>query len=245
VTNSEALVSAGVAAANAIASIRSSVAVQQCSFTDPNTGLTSFVDSAPLLCGMAALLGATGANGPATALTFETIPGSKAVDYPILRTTGDMDQAIRGGVIALEQIGNGSTAQVRVVQSVTTQPYDANGDPWIFGEFSVVRVSDAVLANVKAAVEKNRPKVIGGGNTTATMASVLADVRDELEDALEDSWITAFDPASITIYTTGSLGTDDIVQYDMAPTLPLNHLGVLQGLLPFSASASLGGQLNS
>ena len=98
-----------------------------------------------------------------------------------------------------------------------------------------------MLANVKAAVETSSPKIIGGGNTLKTMNAVLADVRDVLEDGLAEQWITGFDPASINIFTTGSTGTDDIVRYSLAPTVPLNHLGVDQTLIPFQANVSLGG----
>jgi hypothetical protein len=243
VQNSLATVNGGIAAANALDSIRSSVFCQRIAYANPKTGLTQLVDVAPFICGMAALIGATGPWGPASPLTFEIIPGATGVDYEVLSTTGDRDNAVIAGVCVLDQIGTGKNARVRIVQSLTTAPTDGNGDPWIFSEFSVVRVSDAVLANVKAKV-LGPPKSIGGGNTNATMLSILADIRDVLEDALLDSWITAFDSASITIYTTGATGMDDIVSYDMAPTLPLNHLGVTQNLLPYSASVSLGGTVS-
>lgn len=244
VTNSEAVANAGIAQANMINSIRSSVVCQQIGYQNPNTGVVGFSDVAPFLCGMAALLGATATWGPASPLTFEYIPGALGIDYAVLANTGDRDLAISNGVWLIEQVGTGGNASVRVIQSVTTAPSNENGAPWIFSEFSVVRVSDAVLANIKVAVTESAPKTIGGGNTVATMNSILADVRDVLEDALEDGWITSFDPASISIYTTGQTGMDDIVNYDMAPTLPLNHLGINQNLLPFSASVALSGQVN-
>jgi hypothetical protein len=243
VQNSEAVANAGIAQANSIDSIRSSVCPQKIAYEDPTSGVTAYVDVAPFICGLAALDGATGDQGPATPLTFDIIPGALGLDYEVLDTTGDRDLAISQGVLVLDQIGSGGTTQVRIAQSVTTAPFDSNGNPWIFGEFSVVRVSDALLANIIAEVESNRPKIIGGGNTTAIMNAVLADVRDVLEDALTDQWITQFDPASITIYSTGQTGTSDIVKYDCAPTLPLNHLGIGQNLLPFSASVSLGGNV--
>jgi hypothetical protein len=243
-TNSLAVVNAATTAAQALNSIRSSMLAQQVQWRDPNTGLVSLVDSAPLLCGMAANAAATGAWGPASPLTFDQIPGALAVDYPVLKTTGDLDNMILAGAIPLQQIGAGANAAVRIVQSVTTAPNDANGNPWVFAEFSVVRVSDALLANVKATVETANPKILGGGNTTKTMGAIIADVRDILEDALENQWITGFDPASIQIATTGNTGTDDIVKYSAGPTVPLNHLGVDQTLIPFQATVSLGGQIN-
>jgi hypothetical protein len=243
--NSEAVANALIGAASSLGSIRSSVFAQQVAVTDPNTGTTTFVDVAPLVVGLAALKGATGANGPATPLTYETIPGALAVDYPVLDTTGDTDNAILAGGCVIEQVGFGTSAIVRIVQSVTTAPVDSSGNPWIFAEFSVVRVGDALLANCIAACNTANPKVIGGGNTVATQQAALADVRDVLELALKDTWITNFDPSSLSIAPTGGQGTDDILSYDAAPTLPLNHLGIAQTLLPFQGPVALGGTVNS
>lgn len=242
--NSQAVASALSTAATSIDSVRSSVIAQQVGYTDPSTGTTTLVDAAPLFCGLASLKGATGANGPATPLTYETLPGALSVDFGVLRTTNDVDNAIAAGGIVLEQVGFGATAAVRIVQSVTTAPNDASGNPWIFGEFSVVRVSDALLANCIAALERGNPKTIGGGNTQAVKQAALSEVRDVLEDALQATWITDFDPASITLFTVGGTGEDDILRYSAAPTVPLNHIGIDQTLLPFQGPVALGGQVN-
>jgi hypothetical protein len=207
--NSEAVANALIGAATDLNTIRASVVAQQVGYTNPQTGLAELVDAAPLIIGLASLKGATGANGPATPLTYEFVPGAVSVDYPVLRTTNDVDNSILAGGIVLEQVGTGSNASVRIVQSVTTAPNDANGNPWVFAEFSVVRVSDALLANCIAALEAGAPKTVGGGNTQAVMQAALADVRDVLEDALESTWITNFDPNSITIFATGSTGRAD------------------------------------
>jgi hypothetical protein len=236
--NSAVVSAALIDAATAINSIRSSVVAQQVNYSDSNTGNSALVDAAPFLCGLASLLGATGANGPASPLTYEYLPGVTSVDYPILRTTNDVDNAITAGGICLETIGTGAASTVRIVQSVTTAPNDSSGKPWVFGEFSVVRVADALLANCIAALTAKSPKTIGGGNTIAIMQAALAEVRDVLEDALAATWITDFDPTSISIYTTG-IGEDDILSYSAAPTVPLNHIGIDQTLLPFQALVSV------
>jgi hypothetical protein len=242
--NSEAVANALIGAASSLNSFRSSVFAQQVAVTNPQTGNTEYVDVAPLVVGLAALSGATGANGPATPLTYTTIPGALAVDYPVLDTTGDTDNAILAGGCVIEQVGFGSSSIVRIVQSVTTAPNDSSGNPWIFAEFSVVRVGDALLANCIAACQTSNPKVIGGGNTVAVQQAALADVRDVLELALTSTWITNFDPSSLSIAPTGGTGTDDILSYSASPTLPLNHLGIAQTLMPFEGPVSLGGTVN-
>jgi hypothetical protein len=243
--NSTAVANAGIGAASALNSDRSSVVPQQVSYTDPNTGLTSFVDAAPLLCGLAAYVGANDQWGPASPLTHVYLPNVSDVDYPVLATTGDQDRAIQAGVWLLERIGLAAPGNVRSVQSVTTAPNDpSTGLPWLLSEFSVRRVADAVLANVKAAIETQRPRAIGGGNNTQQLAALISDVVNVLELAFDKQWLTSYDRNSIVINTSGSTGSDDLVAYAAAPTPPLNHIGVTQSLLPFQARLSLGGNVS-
>ena len=122
---------------------------------------------------------------------------------------------------------------------MTTQPIDpATGLNWVLGEFSCVRAADALLANVKAEIESSSPRAIGGGNTIGTLNSLIAKVVNVLELAIDASWIVRYDPASITINTTGPTSSDDLINYSAAITPPLNHLGITQTLLPFVASLS-------
>jgi len=242
--NSLAVVNSGVAAAQAINSPRSSMCAQQLNVLNPATGQFAFLDAAWVYVGQIALDGATGANGPATPITFDYLATAADVDYQVLKTTGDQDNAILGGLVVFERVSTAGPGSVRVVQSVTTAPNAPQGGPWIFAELSVQRVSDALLANVKGTIEQAVPKAIGGGNTVKTQAYVLSIVRDILELALQQGWITNFDPASISIVPSGTIGTDDIVSYSAAPTLPLNHLGVSQTLIPFQAPVSVGGSVN-
>jgi hypothetical protein len=244
VQNSAAVVSAGVAAAQALNSSRSSMCAQKLSTLNPALGTFTFVDAAWVYCGQIALTGATGANGPASPMTYDYPSTVADVDYQVLKPNGDQDAAILGGLVVFERVSTAGAGSVRIVQSVTTAPNDASGAPWIFSELSVVRVSDALLANVKAFVEQASPKVLGGGNTVKVQAHILSVVRDILEAALTSNWITGFDPASVTIGPSGNLGTDDVVAYSAAPTLPLNHLAVDQTLIPFQVPVSVGGTVN-
>lgn len=243
--NSTAVTNSGVSAANALNSYRSSVCVQQLLRQDPRSGANVWTDGAVLAVGLAALKGATGAWGPATPLTYEYVPNVLDVDYPVLDDTGDTGTCIKNGVWIFERVGRaGVPGSVRVVQSVTTQPNDANGNRWSFSEFSVVRVSDALLANVKATVEATSPKAIGAGNTIKTAGAIIAEVVDVLELALEAQWITTYDKTSIQITPSGQSGTQDIVKYSAAPTLPLNNLGIDQTLIPFQVTAAVSGVIN-
>jgi hypothetical protein len=245
VQNSEALANAGVTAATGLNSIRSSVCVQQLLIQDPATGGSRLQDGAVMAIGDAALQGATGQWGPATPLTADPIATALNCPYEVLDTTGDINRCEINGVFLFENFGQpGSPGSVRIIHSLTTSPSAPSGVPWLFREFSVVRVSDALLANVKAQVETSTPKTIGAGNTVKTMASVVADVVDVLELGLDAGWITQYDPASIIIAPTGNLGTDDIVKYSASPTVPLNHLGIAQNLLPYSVTVSTSGVVN-
>ncbi len=244
IQNSAAVVSSGVAAAQALNSPRSSMCAQKLNVLSPQTGQFTFVDAAWVYIGQIALDGATGANGPATPITFDYLATAADVDYQVLKTTGDQDRAILGGLVIFERVSTAGPGSVRVVQSVTTAPNGSNGSPWIFSELSVQRVSDALLANVKAYVEQASPKAIGAGNTVKVSAYILSVVRDILELALQANWITSFNPSSIAIGPSGTNGTDLVVSYSAAPTLPLNHLAVDQTLIPFQAPVSVGGSVN-
>jgi hypothetical protein len=230
-----------VAAAATFNSKRSSVVGQQITVLNFDTGLYETQDAAPYLCGMAALLGATGTWGPATPLTYEHIPGAVDVTVPILRNTNDTGAAILGGAIVLERIGPKAPGAVRIVQSVTTQPNDPNtGVLWPYAEFSVVRASDALLANIKATVETSRPKALGGGNTVKTQNAILAEVKDILELAMDGQWVTFYDPASLAITPTQGIGDNDILSYAVSFTIPLNHLGIDQRIIPFQTPINPG-----
>lgn len=242
--NSAAVVNAGIGRASSLNSKRSNVCAQQFSIFDPGTGTYTKIDAAPVVCGLAALVGATDKWGPASPLTHVYLPNVADVDYPVLKVNGDQDRAISGGVMIFETVGNPAPGNVRCVQSVTTAPNDANGNPWQFAEFSCVRAADALLVNVKAEVETASPRALGGGNTLGTMNAIIAKVVNVLESALDAGWIVGYDKGSISIGTTGSTGSDDLVSYNAAITPPLNHLGVTQTLLPFQARVSLGGQVN-
>ncbi len=242
--NSEAVVNSGVAAAQAINSPRSSMCAQKLNVLNPATGQFGFVDAAIVYVGQIALTGATGQCGPATPMTFDYPSIAADVDYQVLKTTGDQDRGILGGLVMFERVSTSGPGSVRIVQSVTTAPNDSTGQPWIFAELSVVRVSDALLANVKGYVEAAQPKNLGNGNTVKVQSAVLAEVRDILEAALSSNWVTAFDPASVTIGPSGVNGTDNVVAYSAAPTLPFNHLAVDQTLIPFQAPVSVGGTVS-
>lgn len=241
--NSEAVVNFGIGRATAIDSFRSSVIAQHANVLNPQTGAQQLADLAPIICGYAALTGATGVWGPATAFTYDTIPGVVSLDYTVLRTTGDADRAILGGLMVFENLIQGA----RCIQSVTTAPNDGTGVPWIYAEFSVVRVVDAVMANIKAAIETAQPKIMGGGNTIKTAGAIIATVKDILTQATSQQWITAWNPSAISVAPANNgQPTDDIVTWDMAPTFPLNHLGLSQTVQPFSITVQqLAGQSSS
>lgn len=240
--NSTAVVNAGIGAASALNSKRSSVCPQQLALTDPNTGLTTLVDAAPLAMGLAAYLGANDSWGPASPLTRVHLPLVADVDYPVLKTNGDQDRAVAGGVWLFERVGLPAPGNVRCVQSVTTAPNDpSTGLPWLLAEFSCMRAADAILANVKAQIETQKPRALGGGNDLQQLAALEADVVRVLEKAVERRWAVSYDRSSIAISTTGTQGMDDLVDYACVPTPPLNHVGVTQRLLPFQAKINLGG----
>lgn len=245
--NSEAVANSLIAAAAHLQSMRSSVQVQQVNAYDPGTGTTAWIDAAPVTCGHAAYVGATDAWGPASPLTHVPISTVLDVDYVALAKTGDLDRAILGGGWHLERFGTQPTlGSVRHTQSVTTAPNDPNtGQPWSYGEFSIVRVSDAVLANVKGAVEAAVPRAVGGGNTPKTMAAIVSLIVGVLELAIDSQWIISYDKSSISIQTASQTGDADTVNYSMVPTPPLNHLGVTQTLLPFTATLTAGGTVNA
>lgn len=243
--NSAALLASGQTAATALNSIRSSVCVQKHLVRDPNSGLAVWTDSAIIACGLAAFVGATGAWGPATPVTYERPATVLDVDYACLTETGDADAAVKAGVWIWERTGKpGQPGSVRCVQSVTTARTDANGNAWVFGEFSVVRASDALAANIKAKVESTSPKGIGAGNTVKTAAAIIGEVVDVLELAVEGQWITSYDKNAIEIVPTGNAGTGDILKWSAAPTLPLNNLGLAQTLIPYQVAVSTSGVVN-
>jgi hypothetical protein len=234
--NSSEIVNTALGVAADMNYYRASVVAQQTLNYDSNSGVFEMVDIAPIACGLAAFIGATDQWGPASPLTHVYLPSGADVDYRVLRSNGDQGRAISAGVMIFETVGIPAPGNVRCVQSVTTQPLDpATGQTWLLSEFSCVRVSDAVLANVKAQIESNSPRSIGGGNTLGTLNSLIADVVDVLELALAASWLTGYDKSSISIGTSGITGSDDLITYSAAPTPPLNHLGVTQTLLPFQA----------
>jgi hypothetical protein len=236
--NSIAVSAALITAATALDAVRASVVAQKIQVINPISGAFVYCDAAPYIIGMASYYGANGANGPSTPLTNKPIPGAFTVDYPILRSTGDMDRAILAGGMPLEAQGIPGNQIVRVVQSMTTQPNNPNtGQPWAFGEFSVVRGSDAVLVNVKSAVEEALS--LGAGNTPKLMAGIMAEAVDVLELAKDAAWIVDYDKSSVSIQTVGTGGTDDELDYSIIPVYPLNHLGVQQTLLPFNTSLQL------
>jgi hypothetical protein len=235
--NSEEVANTAIAAAASMNYFRASVVAQQIYSLDPNTGKYGFVDLAPVICGLAAFIGATDQWGPASPLTHVFLPTAADVDYPVLSTTGDRDRAITGGVMLAETIGTPATGNVRVVQSVTTQPIDpGTGEVWALSEFSCVRAADALLANITAAVDRSKPRAIGGGNTAGTMNSLIAKVVKVLELALDANWIVSYDPKSISINTAGPNATDDLIYYSAAITPPRNHIGITQSLIPFAAN---------
>lgn len=234
-TNSAAVVAAGVAAAAALNNKRASMLAQQLRMLNPQTGALAFFDAAPVYMGLAAFVGATGSWGPASPLTFELMPLAADVDYAVLRGTGDQDKAVEGGLVVFQKVGAG----LRVVQSVTTEPFDVNGNPWDFSEFSIVRVSDALLLSMKNAVESNSPKGIGAGNSLGTLHGLLADARTVLQNAQDAQWITTYDPNSIQIAPSGSSGSDFLLDYSAAPTRPINHIGITQTLIPFQATINV------
>jgi hypothetical protein len=245
--NSEAVANSVIAAANAINSIRSSSMVQQALVYNSGTGKQAWMDFAPLVCGRASFVGANDNWGPASPLTKVAFQTVLDVDYVALATTGDVDRALEAGGWIFERNSRVATlGSVQTIQSVTTAPVDPNtGRPWLYSEFSIVRVADAVLANVKATIETQTPRAIGGGNTPKTMAAILSDVVDVLEAAKDNQWIISYDRSSITISTIGNLGDADIVNYSMVPTPPLNHIGVTQTLLAFSAQLTAGNTVSS
>jgi len=237
--NSSEVANAGIAAASAMNYYRANVVAQQVYAYDPNTGSYGYVDLAPMLCGLAAYIGATGQWGPATPLTHCFLATAADVDYPVLRTNGDQDRAITGGVILVETIGTPAPGNVRIVRSVTTQPINpATGITWVLSEFSCLRSADAVLANVKAEIDTTSPRAIGGGNTNGVINSLIAGVVNILELAIDNQWIIGYDPASITITPAGTIADADLIAYSAAVTPPLNYVGVSQTLLPFQASLS-------
>ena len=235
--NSAAVRAYGVARAAAIDSKRTSVMAQRIYKLNKATGVYGYRDMAPTICGIAAGVGATGAWGPATPLTYEILPNTTNVDYPILDQTGDRDAAVRGGLFALERIGAGVSTQARIIQSVTTFQTTPGGSQNDWAEFSIVRVSDALLANMKAAAESAAPKAIGGGNDIKTMNGILADCQDVLELGIDQRWVTGYDPASVQITIEESDG--DLLTYSAAPTRPLNHLGIDGTMLPYQATVAL------
>lgn len=244
--NSAAMANYAIGAATAMNYFRASIVPQQIYAADIDSGIISLMDAAPFLCGLAAGVGASDQWGPSSPLTRVPIPGAIDVDYRILKGTGDLDNAILGGVWCLETKGIPSPGAVRSVQSVTTQPVNpVGGQAWILAEFSGVRGSDALLANMKAAVETSQPRAIGGGNTIGTANGILAECRDVLVSALAASWITQYDKNSIVLGTLGSTGSDDQLQYAATITPPLNHLGITQYLTPYSYKISLGNQVSS
>jgi len=242
--NSAAVTAAGVAAAQALNSRRSSMCSQQVRALNLATGQSPFVDAAWVYCGLLALVGATGDNGPSTPITYEYPTTVSDIDYPILRTTKDVDTAILGGLVVFERVNFNGLGSVRVVQSVTTAPNDASGNPWYFAEISVQRGSDALQTNIKAALEGSNPKVIGAGALSRSLTHAITVVRDILENAVTSAWIAGFSVASISITPVGATGNDFIVKYGANPVLPINHIGLDQALEPFQVPVSLGGGVN-
>lgn len=247
--NSEAVANSGIAAAASLGSFRSSVMVQHGLVYNPGTGTSQWMDMAPLVCGRASFIGANDQWGPASPLTKVAFATVQDLDYVTINTDtqGDTDAAISGGVWLFERIGRGGTlGSVRTIQSVTTAPVDpSTGKPWLNAEFSIVRVSDAVLASVKGSIEANQPRALGGGNGPKTMAALLSDVVNVLELAKDQQWIVSYDRSSINVATVGVLGDTDELNYSMVPTPPLNHIGVTQTLLSFQAQLSAGGTVSS
>jgi len=244
VQNSAAVVASGTAAAAALNSRRSSMCAQQVLALNVATGQSTLVDGAWVYAGLLALIGATGPNGPSSPLTYEYPATVASVDYQVLRTTGDMDLAVAGGLVVFERVNYNGLGSVRIVQSVTTQPNDASGNPWYFAEVSVQRCSDALQANIKGALESNNPKVIGTGATPMSLVYALTVVYDLLQQALNDNWIVSFSQASISITPVGTTGNDFIVAYGANPVLPINHLGLDQTFEPFQVPVSIGGTVN-
>jgi hypothetical protein len=244
VQNSAAVVASGTAAAAALNSRRSSMCAQQVLALNVATGQSTLVDGAWVYAGLLALIGATGPNGPSSPLTYEYPATVASVDYQVLRTTGDMDLAVAGGLVVFERVNYNGLGSVRIVQSVTTQPNDASGNPWYFAEVSVQRCSDALQANIKGALESNNPKVIGTGGTPMSLVYALTVVYDLIQQALNDNWIVSFSQASISITPVGTTGNDFIVAYGANPVLPINHLGLDQTFEPFQVPVSIGGTVN-
>lgn len=242
-TNSTAVVNAGVKRAQALDCPRSSCIAQRTQTLDPTTGIQVLADFAPIICGYAALVGATGPNGPATAMTQDTIPNAITLDYPILGTNNsfavpggtDLDRAILGGLMPFVNLW---PSGVRCVQSITTAPNDsATGAAWIYAEFSVQRVVDALQANMVAAIGSMQPKGLGAGITIKVAGAILVEMQDVLELALQAQWITGYNKSALSFNPVPASPEDAIVTYDMTPVFPLNHLGIDQTVQPFSITS--------
>jgi hypothetical protein len=173
-----------------------------------------------LPCYMTAAMIAGRACGvdPTEPLTFEYFNIVSLKDNLIV---GDpvIDDLITSGVATLERVQNGG---IRLAESITTYLGSSNT---LYRELSVRRGADKLSTRVTKKLED----LFVGKKNTITTTTVTTAAIDELEQAVKDNDIKAYDPKSVTVRY---VGTAIYVDYRVAPASPVNFVLVTSHFVP-------------
>jgi hypothetical protein len=119
----------------------------------------------------------------------------------------------------------------RIEQALTTYQTDANP---MFREFSVRRVGDFLMANLRKRLEKD---FVGARGDSGTASAMLQGVVSLLNKMLSDRVITAF--RNVTISIVSSVAR---VQFEFSPSEPINYILIRGAAKPGSLAVSFTGQ---
>lgn len=158
---------------------------------------------------------------PAEPITFDYVSAIGLVNELVV---GDprINDLLSAGVCTLENVQSGG---IRIVQGITT--YTDLNNP-VYREISVRRGTDYLSGKVRNSLEET---FVGKKGLTTTETSVITVVIDELDKAVEDELIAAYDPKSITVRFQNSVV---YVDYMVAPVTPINFILITSRFVPDS-----------
>jgi hypothetical protein len=152
----------------------------------------------------------------------------KVVGLDCAFTPTQQETLLLGGVCPVEFLKDQG---FRVVQCLTTWQTDNNP---INREFSVRRLGDALMKDLRSQLERN---FLGARGDSTTVNSMLSLVVQRLQRFTSDRAINGFRNVSVTIANSVAR-----VSFEFTPTEPVNYILITGTAKPASLAASYSGQ---
>jgi hypothetical protein len=152
----------------------------------------------------------------------------KIVGLDAAFTNPQLETLLLGGVAPVEFVRNEG---FKVTQAITT--WQTNANP-IYREFSVRRVGDAIMKDLRLTLNRT---FTGARGDATTVQSMLSTVVSRLQRFQSDKVITAFKSVAVTV--TNSVAR---VSFEFAPSEPINYILITGTAKPGSLQASFSGQ---